>query len=216
MNSSQACPLCAAVDSLPFYADARRRYWRCQRCQLVFVPASYQLSAAAELAVYQQHENHMDDPGYRQFLNRAAQPLLARLPATGGALGIDIGCGPGPLLAKIITEAGHHCDYSDPLFYPERTVGCGYDFITLTEVVEHMANPSIDLLGLAQRLKAGGWLVVMTKRVADAERFAGWHYKNDPTHISFFSDATLSWVAGQWGVNWESAGSDVAVFGPFY
>ncbi len=215
MDTSQRCPLCAAADSTPFYRDSRRRYWRCGHCQLVFVPALYQLGRAAELAVYQQHQNHLDDSGYRQFLSRAAQPLLARLPASGGARGIDIGCGPAPLLAKIINESGHHCAYSDPFFYPQHAVGSGYDFITLTEVAEHMADPRRDLLPLDARLKTGGWLVVMTKRVADAERFAGWHYKNDPTHISFFSDTTFDWLAAQWGVAWASEGSDVAVFGPF-
>lgn len=215
MDTSHVCPLCAATESALFCRDSRRRYWRCQHCQLVFVPAHYQLSRAAELAVYQQHENSLEDAGYRQFLSRAALPLLARLPAGGGARGIDIGCGPAPLLATIIAEGGHQCDYSDPLFHPHRPVASGYDFITLTEVVEHMANPRRDLLPLAARLNRGGWLLVMTKRVAGVERFASWHYKNDPTHISFFSCATFDWLAAQWGVAWTAEASDVAIFGPF-
>jgi len=44
----------------------------------------------------------------------------------------------------------------------------------------------------------GGWLGIMTKRVRDQEAFKTWHYKNDPTHIGFFSEATFQWLTGRW------------------
>ena len=213
VDSNPICPLCEGLAALPYCRDKQRHYWQCERCQLVFVPASYHLSPAAELAEYQQHENSFADAGYRQFLGRAAEPLLSRLePASRG---IDIGCGPAPVLAQMLTEAGHRCDYYDPLFFPEQEVQGQYDFITLTEVAEHMASPRCDLLSLKQQVAPGGWLLIMTKRVINAERFARWHYKNDPTHISFYSDATLQWIAEYWGVAWRSEASDVALFGPF-
>ena len=213
VDSSQICPLCSSGDSRSFFHDNRRRYWQCQHCQLVFVPGCYHLAAAAERAEYQLHDNRLDDAGYRHFLQRAATPLLQQL--TASAHGVDIGCGPAPLLAQLLSEAGHRCDYYDPLFFPETPPHGYYDFITLTEVVEHMANPQRDLLPLGQQLRAGGWLLIMTKRVLNAERFARWHYKNDPTHISFFSESTLHWLAQHWRVPWRSAADDVALFGPF-
>lgn len=213
VDSSQLCPLCEGRATTPFFQDKHRRYWQCELCRLVFVPACYHLSRHAEQAEYQKHENSFADAGYRQFLSRAAEPLLAQLaPASRG---IDIGCGPAPVLAQMLQQAGHHCDYYDPLFYPQPPPQGHYHFITLTEVAEHMAAPRRDLLPLNKHIAPGGWLLVMTKRVINAERFANWHYKNDPTHISFYSAATLHWLADYWRVKWRSESSDVALFGPF-
>ncbi len=74
-----------------------------------------------------------------------------------------------------------------------------YDFITATEVVEHLASPGRELARLWSLLEPGGWLGVMTKLARDREAFAGWHYKNDPTHVSFFSHATFYWLGQRWG-----------------
>jgi hypothetical protein len=40
---------------------ARRAYYRCGRCHLVFVPARYHLSASDEKAHYDLHQNHPGD-----------------------------------------------------------------------------------------------------------------------------------------------------------
>lgn len=73
-----------------------------------------------------------------------------------------------------------------------------YDFITATEVVEHLRQPGPTLETLWRQLKPTGVLAVMTKRVIDKEAFSNWHYKNDPTHIAFFSERTFEWLARQW------------------
>jgi hypothetical protein len=51
----------------------------------------------------------------------------------------------------------------------------------------------------------------MTKQVIDRTSFASWHYKNDPTHISFFSQATFSYLAEVWGASPEYMGDDVII-----
>ena len=84
-----------------------------------------------------------------------------------------------------------------------------YDFVTATEVVEHLANPDRELARLWRLLNPGGWLGVMTKLVRDREAFARWHYKNDPTHISFFSVATWRWWSEQAGASLTFLGDDV-------
>ena len=81
------CPLCASTDHAPYHRDARRDYRRCRRCALVFVPAHQRLGPAEEKAVYDQHENSPDDPGYRRFLARLFDPLAAELPP--GARGLE-------------------------------------------------------------------------------------------------------------------------------
>ncbi len=202
------CPLCGAPDAEFFHRDSRREYLRCGACRLVYVPPRFFLDLEAERAEYSLHENNPDDAGYRQFLARLATPLLERLPAR--ARGLDFGCGPGPALATMFREAGHEVFQYDPFFYPDRTpLSRRYDFITATEVVEHLHRPGEELERLWALLRPGGWLGIMTKLVIDAEAFASWHYKNDPTHVGFFCNDTWHW----WGDCRQSApefvGSDV-------
>jgi SAM-dependent methyltransferase len=177
---------------------------------LVFVPDSHLLTPAQERAYYDLHENSLLDEGYRKFLNRCAEPLLARLPP--GSHGLDFGCGPAPLLAKILTESGHSVDIYDINYADDASVlAQDFDFIAATEVVEHLRNPGDELRALWSRLNPGGLLAIMTKLVASPERFANWHYIRDPTHICFFSESTFNWLAAQWNAELELVGSDVII-----
>jgi hypothetical protein len=203
------CTLCGA-SCAPFHTDRKREYWRCAECLLVQVPTAWHLGPAAERAEYDLHENSLEDPGYRRFLARLADPLVERLPA--GAEGLDFGCGPAPALARMLSERGFVMGLYDPYYHPvtdwaERT----WDFITATEVVEHLARPGFELNRLWSSIKPGGWLAIMTKRVIDQQAFTRWHYKNDPTHICFFSEATFAWLADRWGAELQLTGADVAL-----
>ena len=162
-----SCPLCDAHGAVLFNRDSHRDYYRCVACRLVFVPPQAWLTAAAEKAEYDLHRNQVDDPGYRNFLNRLFQPLQARLAAT--AEGLDFGCGPGPALATMLTEAGHNMTLYDRFYAPDR-------------------------------------------EALDRDAFAGWHYKNDPTHICFFSRDTFNWLAARWGAELEFIANDVIIF----
>lgn len=205
------CPLCLSPNTNPFFQDRRRDYLRCRQCRLVFVPPRQHLTADAEKSIYDYHQNGAEDAGYRQFLSRLATPLANRLPA--GAGGLDFGCGPGPLLAKMFNELGHAMQTFDP-FYANRpeTLQSRYDFVTCTEVIEHFRQPRREFDLLFRLLKPGGCLGIMTKLVIDADAFSRWHYKNDPTHISFFSEDTLAWLAAAYRCRLEIIGKDVGIF----
>jgi 2-polyprenyl-3-methyl-5-hydroxy-6-metoxy-1,4-benzoquinol methylase len=210
MSEHLHCPLCAARENAPFHRDARRVYLRCGRCELVFVPPIHFLSPGQEKAEYDLHQNNVDDPGYRRFLARLAEPLLAKL--STASRGMDFGCGPGPALAAMMQEAGHKVTLYDPFYYPhDECFSRSYQFITATEVVEHLHAPGRELERLWALLEPGGYLGVMTKLVLDAEAFARWHYKNDPTHVCFFSDETWNWWAALKGAELERMGADVAL-----
>ena len=58
-------------------------------------------------------------------------------------------------------------------------------------------------------LKPRAYLGIMTKRVIDQQRFATWHYKNDPTHVCFYSVETFQWLANLWQAQLEFIGADV-------
>lgn len=211
MTTPAICPLCANAATVSYWQDKRRDYCCCPVCGTVFVPPAFHLTAEREKAEYDLHRNDVSDPGYRRFLARMAAPLLARLPVP--AQGLDFGCGPGPALAAMLREAGHSCALYDLYYFPdEQVLRTRYDFITATEVVEHLANPRAVLARLWACLKPGATLALMTKRVQDAEAFRHWHYKNDPTHITFFSVGSFAWLAQHWGATLELIDSDVVFF----
>lgn len=203
--------MCRSEDSQPFHRDVRREYLRCQQCALVFVPPTYFLSPADEKAHYDLHENHDSDPGYRRFLSRLAEPLQQHL--TPGQSGLDFGSGPGPTLSKMLSENGFPVVIYDPFYAPDAGVWtAAYDFITASEVVEHLHDPRFELDRLWSHLRPGGVLGIMTKRVPDQEVFANWHYRNDPTHVVFFSQATFEWLSRYWSAVLRMVGPDVVLF----
>ena len=204
------CPLCNENDVGLFWQD-HRDYLRCETCSLVFVPERFHLDREAEKAVYDQHENSPDDPRYREFLSRLFDPLVTRL--TPDSSGLDFGAGPGPTLSVMLEEAGFSMSIYDPFYAPDNQVfDSTYDFITATEVVEHLHQPGQELGRLWSLLAPSGWLGIMTKRVRDQQAFSTWHYKNDPTHVCFFSVETFQWLARLWSATLVVAGDDVVLF----
>ncbi len=192
---SISCPLCHCEELFDFAKDKRRDYVRCRRCFLVFVAPQYFLTPTQEKATYDLHQNSLEDEGYRQFLSRFTQPLLAALPDKKLS-GLDFGCGPGPLLAKMLEEAGYAMTLYDPFYaHDPKALQTCYDFVTCTEAIEHFNTPHKEWRLLVALLKPQGILAIMTKLVIDAEAFSYWHYKNDPTHVSFFSRETFEYLA---------------------
>jgi SAM-dependent methyltransferase len=204
------CPVCRAVDVEAFFADGSRRYGRCATCGARFLASDSLPDAVAERAQYDLHENDVNDAGYRRFLSRLADPLLARLPP--GRDGLDYGCGPGPALAAMLEEAGHRVALYDPFYEPDtRVLDRPYDFITCSEVAEHFHDPAGEFERLDRLLKPGGWLAVMTCFQTDDARFEGWHYRKDPTHVVFYREETMHWLARRYGWICEIPGKDVAL-----
>jgi len=205
------CPLCGATSASHWHRRGERDYWCCQQCQLVSVPIAQHVSAAQEKAEYDQHENTLDDAGYRRFLARTFYAVVDRM--SPGSEGLDFGCGPGPALAAMFEEAGYPVALYDLYYRPDSEVlQRRFDFITLTEVIEHLAQPAEVLASLWQQLLPGGLLVIQTQQVRDQAAFQQWRYIHDPTHIAFYAPATFRWLA-QWlgAVSLESVAADVVV-----
>lgn len=208
MSENAHCPLCDSPRGYLFYRDQRREYLRCDRCLLVYVPPAYYLSASAERAEYDRHQNRVADPAYRRFLSRLYQPMSARLPSA--ARGLEFGCGPGPALAQMWREGGFAVTVYDVFYAPDAAaLQREYDFISATEVVEHLHRPGEVLQQLWTLLRPAGVLGVMTKLVLNRAAFANWHYRNDPTHVCFFSRRTWQWWAQQHGAELDLLGADV-------
>ncbi|MEZ9057400.1 class I SAM-dependent methyltransferase [Vibrio pelagius] len=202
------CPLCHHHDVHHYFEDKSREYLQCQQCELVFVKPEQRLEASEEKAHYDLHENDPSDAGYRKFLSRIADPLTDRI--SSNSHGLDFGCGPGPTLSIMLEEAGHTMELYDIYYHPERAVlDKTYDFMTATEVIEHLYEPDKVWQQWLNLVKPEGWIGLMTKLVIDVDAFAGWHYKNDPTHVVFFSRQTFQFLAERDKLELEFVGNDV-------
>lgn len=209
-SSRHACPLCGGGAVRALASVGGRDYLRCETCAVSYLDPAQRLALAAERAFYDTHRNATDDPGYRRFLARLADPLMARLPA--GSEGLDYGCGPAPALAALLEEGGHRVACYDPYYRPQaELLERRYDFVTCTEVAEHFHDPATEFARLAGLLRPGGWLAVMTCFQTDDARFANWHYRRDPTHVVFYREASFAWLAAHLGFTLDVPAKDVAL-----
>lgn len=205
------CPVCEQGSLSDFRVVKAQRYLRCDVCEATVMDASCRLSPEQEREIYQLHDNDPSHPGYRTFLSKLTEPLLERLPS--GASGLDFGCGPGPALAQMLEAEGMAVSLYDPYFYPSAVaLDQTYDFITCTEVVEHLYAPAGVFRELDRMLKPGGWLGVMTCFQTDDDRFDNWHYRRDPTHVVFYREFTFKLLANRFGWRLEIPRKDVALF----
>jgi hypothetical protein len=46
-------------------------------------------------------------------------------------------------------------------------------------------------------------LGIMTRFQTDDARFAGWHYRRDPTHVVFYRAETMQWLIDRFGWDGE-------------
>ena len=197
MTPINACPLCKSNQEESFYTDSYREYLKCSNCDFVFVPKIYHLSEEDERARYDTHNNDPMDDRYRNFLSQLLNPLQEKI--SKGASGLDFGSGPGPTLSLMLEDFGHNVDLYDK-FYAKNDVVFEkkFDFITASEVVEHLRHPMVELNRLMGLLKSNGILAIMTQILTPQVDFNQWYYKNDPSHIGFFSEKTLNYLAKKW------------------
>jgi SAM-dependent methyltransferase len=197
---SQKCILCNSNSVLPLEfsrTSEKRNYLQCPICGLVFVPGSFHLSLEDETARYLLHENTLSNEGYvRMFLEKIA---LIKQYCPGIHSVLDYGCGPEPVLAKLMERDGFDCDTYDPYFfpgYPEKK----YDLVISTEVFEHFRDVRAELKRIKSLLDAGGFLAVTTLFHDTAGNFGEWWYISDPTHICFFGIRTFDWIGKEFGL----------------
>ena len=194
MNRSIVCPLCKSTKNKFLYKDQIREYLKCNACELIFVPTQFHLSEFEEKLRYDAHNNDSKDPRYRQFLSQLFEPLMSLIP--NPSVGLDFGCGPGPTLSLMLESEGHEVDLYDKFYVKDKSVfDKEFDFITLTEVIEHLSDPIFELERLALSLKPSGYIAIMTQIFKENQSFKEWYYKNDPSHISFYNQKSLRFLA---------------------
>lgn len=203
------CPLCFAAESEKFDQDKMRSYLKCSVCDLIFVPRDSLISPLAEKERYEAHENEEND-AYTTYLNKtvtAIKPLL--LPS---ARGLDFGCGRTKILETLFRMSGFDVQSYDLFFHADhKLLSQQYDFIILSEVIEHLREPRDIMLRLKNNLSPGGQFFIKTKlRPETSAEFSKWFYKRDSTHVQFFNEKSFSALSAKMGMKAaEKVGEDL-------
>ncbi len=152
------------------------------------------LSPQVELERYRQHNNDVEDPRYQNFV----RPLVDLIASNHrpSERGLDFGAGPGPVITKMLGERGFQVALYDPFFHPDTRVLQGtYDFIVSCEVIEHFHDPRASFELLKTLLAQNGVLYCRTTLVTEDTDFPRWYYRNDETHVFFYHEETIAWIA---------------------
>jgi SAM-dependent methyltransferase len=187
------CPLCHSTDTEQQIIAGGKSYSLCQNCKLIFLEEKSRLNATEEKKRYSYHQNNIDDEGYVKFLSQIINPVVKKIKAN--SRGLDYGCGPDPVLSKLVNNLGFACDFYDPYFWPELDKSKKFDFIFATECFEHFFSPSTELETINSILKSGGILAIMTEFWSDIDNFSNWYYIKDPTHVCFYHKESLDYIA---------------------
>jgi len=189
------CLLCHN-DSNAFELDT----FMCPECGLVFKNPETFNSHERDVERYTTHNNDSNDQGYVEFLRKIIPPLKPFLPNKFTAL--DYGCGPGPTLCLLLEEEGGKVENFDPIFFPDAhlLIPESYDVVTSTEVVEHFKNPRADWERLIDMAVDGGIIAIMTLLYHPEIDYKKWWYKNDHTHIVFYQNKTIEFIAEEFNL----------------
>ncbi len=182
-----------------FLTDYQNRiYYKCNNCSSIFLSSDCRLDEGDEKARYLQHNNDINDERYRNFVSPITNYIFKKY--TRNSLGLDFGSGTGPVISCILSENGYNINQYDPYFYPDNTVlSKNYDYIVCCEVIEHFYNPKHEFTKLYDSIKINGEIICKTDLFNKYTDFNKWHYKNDPTHVFFYSDKTFSWIKNYFG-----------------
>lgn len=174
-------------------------YFHCRCCDLIFMNPDLRLTPEQEKARYDFHK-YDEDPEYAKFFEPLIQQLniyLPELKKENTAIEVlDYGSGPAMTLGKILAQQGFKVSNYDHYYFTDQQVlKKEYDIITSTEVWEHLYNPHEVILKLIKLLKPGGLLGVMTSAHFGVNEFHQWYYRRDMTHVTFYSEKTMQWIA---------------------
>lgn len=184
------CPLCGSEEYMPFGSIQDRKYFCCGNCELVHVPAEYQLSLAAEKQRYSLHDNSMTNQGYVNYLSGIADAAMPYVNPNSRVL--DFGCGKEAVLTALLRNRGIECTPYDPLYNLVLSAESGrYHLVIMCEVIEHCRNLA-EVCGLLQKhLLPGGSVLIKTQLYPSCDNIDTWWYAADPTHIMLFSEKSI-------------------------
>lgn len=190
--NTHICRLCKS--QMTYFARARKRdYYRCSQCDSIQMDPASMLNTKDEKARYDQHNNDVFDLGYQRFV----RPIINYIKGNFSPedKGLDFGAGPGPVIAKVLKENDYQIALYDPHFYPHvELLKKTYDYIFACEVIEHFNDPKHAFDTLYHMSNTNTQWIFMTALYDDSIDFSQWHYKNDETHVIFYTKKTIDYI----------------------
>lgn len=185
-----SCPLCGNSGKA-FFKD---EFFECINCKGIFRNSDSFPDYNSEKSRYEEHNNDVCDPGYQKFVSPATSFVMNNFKAQDS--GLDYGCGPGPVVAKVLMDNNYNIEQFDPFFKnDEKLLKEKYDYIVCCEVIEHFHQPKEEFRKLKEMLKEDGKLVCMTHIYTPDIPFDNWYYKNDQTHVFIYQKETIEFIA---------------------
>jgi len=193
-----------------------RRYYQCEQCGHIQCAAGDLPDNADERERYDEHNNDLGDPRYREYLSAFIDTAVTPHRPTPARI-LDYGSGPEPALATLLTERGYTVEIYDPFYAPDTApleAEARYDGITAVEVVEHFHDPRRYLDRIVSLIRPSGFLAIRTGvYTGDPQGFTEWWYRRDPTHVSFWTEQTIPWVQDAFGLELvERTPGEILVF----
>ncbi|MGX1023672.1 class I SAM-dependent methyltransferase [Flavobacterium sp. CS20] len=201
-QASTPCPLCQhQADWFCSCFNIPQDFYRCSNCLSIFKPSKYFVDADFEEERYRTHNNDVHDKRYQSFVSPITNAVKRDF--SSDTKGLDYGCGTGPVATYVLEHEDYNITLYDPYFYPDSSYeNEEYDFIICCEVMEHFYEPNQEFEKLKNLLKPNAKLYCKTKMITNdfsVENFKNWHYKNDPTHVFFYSPKTLQVICQKFG-----------------
>jgi len=194
----EVCLLCQNPTALTKTILNGITFLKCDTCFVLFKHPQHFVTTAVEKKRYLKHVNDVTDRGYQKFVSPMVNAIFAKYSNTD--IGLDFGAGTGPVVSKLLSEKGYITALYDPFFHPETTaLQKKYDYIICCEVIEHFYDPNKEFQLLKNLLKDEGTLFCMTELVPEEIPFKDWHYKNDCTHVVFYTEKTTQWIKKKYG-----------------
>lgn len=191
----EKCPLCFSP-SIHFFTDKIGKiYHHCNHCCGVFLSSRFFLNLQEEISRYKTHNNIVTDINYQDFVKDLV--TLVKSNEKKKSLGLDFGCGPGPVIQHLLIKEGFHILTFDPFFQPDNSVlKKSYHYIVSCEVIEHFNAPYLSFLKLKKMLFPGARLYLKTDILNESNlrNFEYWGYRQDPTHVFFYSPKTFDYI----------------------
>lgn len=193
------CEICKNI-TLNYFQDKRGNgFYICSTCGFIQRDPTQFLTPEKEKERYLLHQNNDSDTGYVAYLMDFLQTFVIPNSRKGGSV-LDFGSGPNPVFLKLLKNYGFKAVGFDPFFNNNPHYAADtYDVIILIEVLEHIARPVEVLTKLIQILKPDGCLIVRTELIPeqdpDLQKFLSWWYKEDKTHVSFYSESSIQALA---------------------
>lgn len=193
----ELCPLCNTLSGT-FSTVKKKVYYQCPDCRGIFLERHHLPGEDEEITRYKEHNNDVNDPGYRKFTSPVAGAVLRDfMPEHRG---LDFGAGTGPVISKMLEEKNYCITQYDPFFHDDPVLlEDKYDYIISCEVIEHFHRPAKDFALLRSLLRHNGKLYCMTDIYREDIDFRTWYYKDDPTHVFFYMNETLAFIKGRFG-----------------